>query len=181
MSELEAPSLLLRSSLSPPPSTKSEIKQEERARRKQVQERVEEGNMVAKTEDKATKIRRLKSGFRICKPQGTFLWPNMAMSPHSVVPTPPSASSTTAAPRLSLSPNGPHPSSPVKPLARRPVSTTTISNNVTRIRPNLINLNEFPNTQHCDLALCGTLTYQRRHFNATACHDLPNVYASLEP
>ncbi|THG18922.1 hypothetical protein TEA_007251 [Camellia sinensis var. sinensis] len=28
-------------------------------------------------EEKAVKIQRLKSGFRICKPQGTFLWPNM--------------------------------------------------------------------------------------------------------
>ncbi|XP_022969779.1 protein DYAD-like [Cucurbita maxima] len=168
------------------------MEQEERGRRKQVQEGVEEegnmvGYMVAKTEDKAAKIRRLKSGFRICKPQGTFLWPNMAMSPHSVmqqvqddpvvVPTPPSASSTTAAPRLSLSPSpstGPHPTSPVKPLARRPVGTTTISN-LTR-RPNLINLNEVPpHTQLCDLALCGTLTYQRRNPNATACHDLPNL------
>ncbi|XP_057475932.1 protein DYAD [Actinidia eriantha] len=27
-------------------------------------------------EEKAAKIQRLKSGFRICKPQGTFLWPN---------------------------------------------------------------------------------------------------------
>ncbi|XP_022929009.1 protein DYAD-like [Cucurbita moschata] len=171
------------------------MEQEERRRRKQVQEGVEEegnmvGYMVAKTEDKAAKIRRLKSGFRICKPQGTFLWPNMAMSPHSVmqqvqddpvvVPTPPSASSTTAAPRLSLSPSpstGPHPTSPVKPLARRPVGTTTTTtiSNLTR-RPNLINLNEVPpHTQLCDLALCGTLTYQRRNPNAPACHDLPNL------
>ncbi|KAI7979348.1 hypothetical protein LOK49_Contig380G00002 [Camellia lanceoleosa] len=28
-------------------------------------------------EEKAAKIQRLKSGFRICKPQRTFLWPNM--------------------------------------------------------------------------------------------------------
>ncbi|THG17787.1 hypothetical protein TEA_022595 [Camellia sinensis var. sinensis] len=28
-------------------------------------------------EEKAATIQRLKSGFRICKPQGTFLWPNM--------------------------------------------------------------------------------------------------------
>ncbi|XP_038874725.1 uncharacterized protein LOC120067267 [Benincasa hispida] len=194
MSELEPPSPLLRSSQPPPPtksdSSKREIKREDkRARRKQVQEEeVEEedgnmGYMVGKTEDKAAKIRRLKSGFRICKPQGTFLWPNMAMSPQLqddpfVVPTPPSAnSSTTAAPRLiSLSPSsiGPHPTSPVKPLARRPLTTTTTISNITS-RPNLINLNEVPPHGPCDLAFCGTLTYQRRHSNATACHDLPNL------
>lgn len=28
--------------------------------------------------DKAAKRQRLKSGFRVCKPQGTFLWPNNA-------------------------------------------------------------------------------------------------------
>lgn len=199
-SEIEPPSPLLRSSSQPTPPTKSdnakrEIKHEERERRKQVREEgmeeEEEGNMVymvAKTEDKAAKIRRLKSGFRICKPQGTFLWPNMAMSPHSVmqqlqaddplvVPTPPSASSSTAAPRLiSVSPSsiGPHPTSPVKPLARRPLSTTT----TTSTRPNLINLNEVPPHGPCDLAFCGTLTYQRRHSNATACYDLPNVCIS---
>ncbi|KAL0298371.1 UNVERIFIED_CONTAM: protein DYAD [Sesamum radiatum] len=32
---------------------------------------------AAAAEEKAAKIQRLKSGFRICKPQGTFLWPNM--------------------------------------------------------------------------------------------------------
>ncbi|KAK9291337.1 hypothetical protein L1049_019282 [Liquidambar formosana] len=61
--------------------------------------------MALKAEEKAAKIQRLKSGFRICKPQGTFLWPNMATmsSPQVlvqlddllVVPTPPSVSSST--------------------------------------------------------------------------------------
>ncbi|XP_071937624.1 protein DYAD-like [Coffea arabica] len=76
---------------------------------------------AATAEKKAAKIERLKSGFRICKPQGTFLWPNMArnicnntatgsttshnmVSPRVVVqvedllvvPTPPSVSSSTA-------------------------------------------------------------------------------------
>ncbi|EOY22826.1 SWITCH1, putative [Theobroma cacao] len=82
------------------------------------------------TEDKAAKIERLKSGFRICKPQGTFLWPNMALSGQVVVPlddqlaipTPPSVcSSTTTASRLVPSPqeHRPQPTSTVKPLAER--------------------------------------------------------------
>ncbi|CAJ2657820.1 unnamed protein product [Trifolium pratense] len=57
-------------------------------------------------EDRAAKIERLKSSFRICKPRGTFKWPNMSMSPHVVanldehtmVLTPGSASSSTTAP-----------------------------------------------------------------------------------
>ncbi|WJX86971.1 hypothetical protein P8452_69209 [Trifolium repens] len=95
-------------------------------------------------EDRAAKIRRLKSGFQICKPRGTFMWPNMSMSPHVVanldehtmVLTPGSASSTTTSPPKlickSQTPNLPLslpcPSSPVKPLAeRRAVSTTTLA------------------------------------------------------
>ncbi|KZV46605.1 protein DYAD-like [Dorcoceras hygrometricum] len=84
-------------------------------------------------DQKAAKIQRLKSGFRICKPQGTFLWPNMVnnysspcsnmLSPQPdqvLVPTPPSVSSSTA----SAPPQLPyhhllHPSPPVKPLAER--------------------------------------------------------------
>ncbi|CAI9092016.1 OLC1v1027147C1 [Oldenlandia corymbosa var. corymbosa] len=79
---------------------------------------------AAMAEEKAAKIERLKSGFRICKPQGTFLWPSsmarnntvttttttttttndVVASPQVVVqfedsfvvPTPPSVSSSTA-------------------------------------------------------------------------------------
>ncbi|XP_010275491.1 PREDICTED: protein DYAD-like [Nelumbo nucifera] len=122
-------------------------------------------------EGKEEKIRRLRSGFRICKPQGTFLWPNMGggsgsgteaaaaaggsnmLFPQSqvvvqvedvlMVPTPPSASSATSAPRL-CSPH-PHPpappplapppsyshggaaASPVRPLAERRAVTVTLS------------------------------------------------------
>lgn len=93
-------------------------------------------------EDKAAKIERLKSGFRICRPQGTFIWPKMAIvSPHhsqdvvqledhiAVPITPSSASSSTTIPEPPLKPQ--HvatPSSPVKPLAeRRPVSTATLT------------------------------------------------------
>lgn len=108
---------------------------------------------AAAAEGKAAKIERLKSGFRICKPQGTFLWPNMARdnnhnnrnmsSPQVVVqvedlfavPTPPSVSSSSASapPMLpypasvSHSQHQHHPASPVKPLAERRGVTVTVS------------------------------------------------------
>jgi len=127
----------------------------------------EKGNNVKKTksadtqmvvgsraaEDKAAKIERLKSGFQICKPRGTFMWPNMSLSPHvvtnldehTVVPTPTSASSSTTAPKLvsnsktkNLSLSITIPSSPVKPLAeRRPVSTTTLTHVTGPFSPHL--------------------------------------------
>ncbi|WJX92664.1 hypothetical protein P8452_74271 [Trifolium repens] len=95
-------------------------------------------------EDRAAKIRRLKSGFQICKPRGTFKWPNMSMSPHVVdnldehtmVLTPGAASTSTTSPPKLISKSQTHnlplslpcPSSPVKPLAeRRAVSTTTLA------------------------------------------------------
>ncbi|XP_058744353.1 protein DYAD-like [Vicia villosa] len=102
-------------------------------------------------EHKAAKIERLKSGFKICKPRGTFMWPNMSVSPHvvanldelTVVPTPTSVSSSaTSAPKLvSNTKTGKlplSPSSPVKPLAeRRPVSTTTLSHVTGPFSPHL--------------------------------------------
>ncbi|XP_020549178.1 protein DYAD-like [Sesamum indicum] len=101
------------------------------------------GSVAAAAEEKAAKIQRLKSGFRICKPQGTFLWPNMVkdnnnninsscskiMSPQVVVqvevPTPPSVSSSTA----SAPPQLPYTHSPsvVKPLAEKRAVTVTVS------------------------------------------------------
>nr|KYP56530.1 Protein DYAD [Cajanus cajan] len=127
---------------------------------------------ISTAEDKAAKIERLKSGFQICKPHGTFVWPNIGLSPlnyddHTVVPTPTSASSsTTSAPKLISKPQiqhlslpSPNPSSPVKPLAeRRPVSTATLSHVTGPFSPRLppplskiittftINLNETPFT-----------------------------------
>lgn len=97
-----------------------------------------------KPEEKVAKIERLKSGFTMCKPQGSFLWPNMAMSPQPnkalvhledlfLVPTPPSVSSSIASssPQHLFSPlseNLPLPNFPVKPLAeRRPVTVTLTS------------------------------------------------------
>ncbi|GAB2223128.1 hypothetical protein Droror1_Dr00017265 [Drosera rotundifolia] len=87
-----------------------------------------------KAAEKEARRQRLKSGFRICKPEGTFLWPaNMAASATSsnhlnlllpstssspfsaVVPTPPSVSSSSAFPpsRHLFFP-------PVKPVPERP-------------------------------------------------------------
>ncbi|KAG6720985.1 hypothetical protein I3842_03G089700 [Carya illinoinensis] len=160
---------------------------------------------VRATEDKAAKIERLKSGFRICKPQGTFLWPNMlAMSPQSVVhledlltvpiPTPPSASSTTSVSHFRLPPCqtqlGPHPASPVKPLAERLLSNAILKS-VTIPSPSpppppetpyttikscsVINLNEPPQIQHTDTGFCGTITYQRRHHCVTSDASMPHL------
>ncbi|PPR88360.1 hypothetical protein GOBAR_AA32328 [Gossypium barbadense] len=148
-------------------------------------------NPVATTENKAAKIQRLKSGFRICKPQGTFLWPNMALSRQVVariddllaVPTPPSvSSSTTTAPRRS-----PQPTSTVEPLAERR-QTVAIKYLPTSPPPppeattetTLINLNEVPGNLH-DHGYCGShsspcpLTYQRRHHHWTTSTSLPRM------
>ncbi|CAK7355903.1 unnamed protein product [Dovyalis caffra] len=95
---------------------------------------------LAPTEERAAKIERLKSGFRICKPVGSFLWPDMTTStprPQTVVQpedlniavqTPPSVSSTPpkqphplfAPPSLT---HGPRRTSHVKPLAERRLVT----------------------------------------------------------
>ncbi|KAK7256971.1 hypothetical protein RIF29_30614 [Crotalaria pallida] len=93
-------------------------------------------------EDKAAKIERLRSGFQICKPHGSFVWPDMGVSPQAMVhhddyytalPIPsPASSSTTSAPKHILKPqtqNMPLPTlNPFKPLAeKRPVSTATLT------------------------------------------------------
>ncbi|KAI5346833.1 hypothetical protein L3X38_014712 [Prunus dulcis] len=151
---------------------------------------------TATHEDKAAKIQRLRSGFRICRPQGSFLWPNMGIS------TPPSASSSSATHLIPIPPQ-PQPGSPVKPVAeRRPVKTATLCNvsykpsasppiflppgppskskrSVTVTNTLLINLNELPNPNPNSLqnasetstALSRTLTYQRRHHH----HQYPHM------
>ena len=101
--------------------------------------RIAERKLPATAEDRAAKIQRLKSGFQICKPQGTFIWPNMAiMSPKEVfqlddhirVLTPPSASSSNFPERP--------PCSFFKPLAeRRPISISTL-NHVTMSAPPIL-------------------------------------------
>lgn len=120
-----------------------------------------------KMEQKAAKIERLKSGFRICKPQGTFLWPNMVKETSNSscidnstsilqvqveVPTPPSVSSSTLPPQLpygaaaaphyhQYQPPPPPPPSIVKPLAEKRAVTVKVS--TTNTSP-LVNLNDIP-------------------------------------
>lgn len=154
---------LLLESKTPPSGTERETKQVEQKNKEAViiQEEEQESDKAggkaltrraAKSEDKAAKIERLKSGFRICKPQGSFLWPSMIMSPQAlvhlddlfVVPTPPSvsSSSTPSPPHLlSLPPppppqqHEPLPTSPVKPLAERKLVTVALSSPVTKHPP----------------------------------------------
>ncbi|KAL3645178.1 hypothetical protein CASFOL_010358 [Castilleja foliolosa] len=99
----------------------------------------EQLNVVA---EKAAKIERMKSGFRICKPQGTFLWPNMVKDNDYInitnkssssgsnqvmvqveVPTPPSVNSSTAA--LAQPPH----QLLVKPLAEKRAVKVTVCTN----------------------------------------------------
>ncbi|KAJ6342039.1 hypothetical protein OIU78_010058 [Salix suchowensis] len=90
---------------------------------------------AAPPEDRTAKIERLKSGFRICKPQGSFLWPDMTTStPHPqvaahlqdliAVHTPPSVSSTSPKQSYLLftppsQTHGPRQASPVMASAER--------------------------------------------------------------
>lgn len=101
-----------------------------------------------KPEDRAAKIERLKSGFTLCKPQGSFLWPNMAMSPQPnkvvaqledllLIPTPQSVSSSTASSSAHhllppLSNSNPLPNCPVKPKAERRPVTVALTAAVTK-------------------------------------------------
>ncbi|GFY84382.1 similar to SWITCH1 [Actinidia rufa] len=134
-------------------------------------------------EEKAAKIQRLKSGFRICKPQGTFLWPNrntlssqvvVQVEDLLVVPTPPSVSSSTASAPSQL-PYHHHPASPVKPLAERravkvtvstvgntnfSTTTTTTTTTTDESTTTLINLNDFPTTDPTD-GFCRTPSSQQ--------------------
>ncbi|KAK0595320.1 hypothetical protein LWI29_005622 [Acer saccharum] len=130
-----------------PPSRGSEKETKEVDRKKK--------ETIIKTttpEGKAEKIERLKSGFRICKPQGTFLWPDMAMSPPAtavvsfdnlLVASTPSSSSHL------LPPTPP----PVKPFAEKPQppAALTLTKPITKpCNPGLltINLNELPTNQN---------------------------------
>ncbi|XP_065860198.1 protein DYAD-like [Euphorbia lathyris] len=170
--------------LSETASTAIEIEREEAA---------QQNKKALAREERAAEIERLKSGFRICKPQGSFLWPNRSLSsPQLVVhfedlfsvPTPPSVSSTTATqPQPQLLPS---PTSPVKPLAvMRPVSSPLSSQSNTS-ESSMINLNEFPSNQNDN----GTqspgqnssfpVTYQRRNHGSIACVCCMPDFVQLE-
>ncbi|RAL51357.1 hypothetical protein DM860_010859 [Cuscuta australis] len=134
---------------------KRQVEEAEQRRKKELEERAKAG------QEKAAKIERLKSGFRICKPQGTFLWPNSNSSNISsskatvqvedllMVPTPPSVSSSSA-PSVHLLPNNYYTSSPVSPpikpvperLAPIKITLSSVSNACTNTA--LINLNDDP-------------------------------------
>ncbi|KAF9615530.1 hypothetical protein IFM89_024157 [Coptis chinensis] len=127
---------------------------------------------------------RLRSGFRICKPQGTFLWPNMGASNSSsagnnsttsnvlspaqvfvadqllVVPTPPSVSSATSPPRFLIPPSitlEQQPTSPVKTIAeKRPVIVTVSTSTICEGD----NVNKFTNDNN---EYCGTPSSYSTH------------------
>ncbi|XP_024027224.1 protein DYAD [Morus notabilis] len=141
------PTLLMRSTTSPSDSERSGRTEKGSQNNKSISKSGDQGGDKPEstvTEDRATRIQKLKSGFRICKPRGTFLWPNMATltlavvhpDDHGplVVPTPPSISSSTtsAQPHQLFEEHqstqcGPKPPSPVKPLAsKRPVRSATL-------------------------------------------------------
>ncbi|XAR66117.1 hypothetical protein NMG60_11012206 [Bertholletia excelsa] len=133
----------------------------------------EERTGGAVAEEKAAKLRRLRSSFRICKPPGTFRWPNTVQNSCStansstmlssqvvvkvedllVVPTPPSVSSSTSSLHYHHYHHHHHyPNSPVKPLAERRGLTITVSaageNSIStttkKSSTTLINLNDPP-------------------------------------
>ncbi|XP_050224474.1 protein DYAD [Mercurialis annua] len=154
------------------------------------------------TEDKAAKIERLKSGFKICKPQGSFIWPNnnnnkMVQFEDMIfsLPTPPSVSSTSASQPHLLLPATPATSTspPVKkPLAEKgPVTITTLSSAVTTYdqsskTTDLINLNEPPTNQNDNISpqthgqpSSFPVTYQRRNSTPTT-PTVPSMELAVE-
>ncbi|GFZ15172.1 similar to SWITCH1 [Actinidia rufa] len=147
-------------------------------------------------EEKAAKIQRLKSGFRICKPQGTFLWPNsntlssqvvVQVEDLLVVPTPPSVSSSTASAPPQL-PYHHHPASPVRPLAERRavkvtvstvgnnnLSTTTTTTTDNKSTTTFINLNDFPTDGFSGTPSLLAANCYHHHHNATVTTVLPSA------
>ncbi|KAJ6426796.1 hypothetical protein OIU84_022397 [Salix udensis] len=148
---------------------------------------------AAPPEDRTAKIERLKSGFRICKPQGSFLWPDMITStPHPqvaahlqdliAVHTPPSVSSTSPKQSYLLftppsQTHGPRQASPVMASAERrsvivPQSTASMRRAAFPLllpstplsKPALINLNEPLNTTQTDDY--GLFCWSHSHANA---------------
>ncbi|CAI0380882.1 unnamed protein product, partial [Linum tenue] len=162
------------------------------------EQRWEEGNhsqnstTLTPMEDRAAKIKRLRSsGFRICKPGVTFLWPDMAAASSPPVQldgllarTPSSVSSLSSSITTLAPADSQHSPSPVtRPVAERrgsvaitlttPTSSSAVPsilcrqgrNSSTTPRTPLINLNEVPLTQNKNLIQVspGPVTYQRRN------------------
>lgn len=121
-----------------------------------------------------SRVRR--SGFRICKPHGTFLWPDMSnsmLTPDSsqtakpvedlfLVPTPTSAdSNTNSGPSLVLAlPPPSTPSSPVRPVPHKTPSgnlpTTDYSYQLPKVG---VSLNSCPNFHFLSLLLAIIITF----------------------
>ncbi|XP_077252060.1 protein AMEIOTIC 1-like [Tasmannia lanceolata] len=90
----------------------NEISKSLNGMREEMRQLSSSNKVVEEAKEKEAKKNRLRSSFRICKPQGTFLWPNSGgiIMPNEQqvqvedllgpVPTPPSTSSATLAPRL---------------------------------------------------------------------------------
>ncbi|CAI0404557.1 unnamed protein product [Linum tenue] len=163
-----------------------------------VEHHFEEGNRSQNSttptpmEDRAAKIQRLRSsGFRICKPGGTFLWPDMATASSPTVHldgflarTPSSVSSLSSSITTLTSADSQHSPSPLmRPVAERtsefaialttPPSSSAVPsilrrqgrNNSATPRTPLINLNEVPRirTENPIQVSPGPVTYQRRN------------------
>ncbi|KAL7146568.1 hypothetical protein ABFS83_06G050300 [Erythranthe nasuta] len=140
-------------------------------------------------EEKAARLQRLKSGFRICKPQGTFLWPNMVNNG-----TPPSVSSSTASAPPQL-PFHHHPASLVKPLAEKRAVAVTVSaaskgpnyedgsNNYSTTTTALINLNDLPTNQTIMPMLSPSgvygsrnlIGYSQKEYNTGSCSSITSL------
>ncbi|GMG98980.1 hypothetical protein Nepgr_000820 [Nepenthes gracilis] len=157
--------------------------------------------MEAAAEGKAARRQRLKSGFRICKPEGTFLWPDMAASTFQqqvvvvpvedllVVHTPPSVSSATSKPPPHLlfppppSPAGNHhhlqPAYPAKPVAERVPKVTVTASTVSRRSEVKDNISSHSNGSIS--AAVPDLNEFPRYGTTTIVGMLPSYYADAPP
>ncbi|KAI3960167.1 hypothetical protein MKW98_016891 [Papaver atlanticum] len=85
----------------------------------------EEKQKVVEKETKEEKRQRLRSGFRICKPQGSFLWPNMVAAASSPGNNNSNSSSSCSNRMMMLSPTATYNQSQVVPTPTSVSSSTT--------------------------------------------------------
>ncbi|KAI3896183.1 hypothetical protein MKW92_020404 [Papaver armeniacum] len=85
----------------------------------------EETQKVVEKETKEEKRQRLRSGFRICKPQGSFLWPNMVAAASSPGNNNSNSSSSCSNRMMMLSPTATYNQSQVVPTPTSVSSSTT--------------------------------------------------------